>query len=254
MKKRYSIVPLAALGVLMCASVAMAGSAPGTGIKGTAHDLSQNATYGFDPDGLQRICIYCHAPHHTYKYDNTGTKGETLDYYPLWNHDPSAVDSYTMYENATPATNKPNDISHQLNATLGTEPGGVSKLCLSCHDGSIAVSAYGTYGNNASNGNAAGQTVAGTTFEIGAVAGVDSDLSNHHPIGFNYDNAQASDDEIKPSSSPMGGTGYTIGDLLWGGQMECTTCHDVHNTQNEGLKFIWVEDLQSNFCLQCHDK
>ena len=48
--------------------------------------------------------------------------------------------------------------------------------------------------------------------------------------------------------------GLTIGDLLWNGRMECSTCHDVHNTKNEGIKFTLVKDTQSNFCFTCHMK
>jgi predicted CXXCH cytochrome family protein len=47
---------------------------------------------------------------------------------------------------------------------------------------------------------------------------------------------------------------YTIGDLLWAGQMECTTCHDVHNTKNEGEKFLWASDENSDLCMTCHLK
>ena len=46
----------------------------------------------------------------------------------------------------------------------------------------------------------------------------------------------------------------TISDLLWNGNMECTTCHDVHNTKNTGEKFLWKSDAQSAFCLTCHLK
>ena len=79
------------------------------------------------------------------------------------------------------------------------------------------------------------------------------DLSNHHPIGFNYNDVEATDDEIQKSTEKLGLV-YTIADLLVSDQMECTTCHDVHNTKNTGEKFLWISDTQSALCLTCHLK
>jgi hypothetical protein len=53
-----------ALGLFL-ASPAAAG--PGDGINGTVHDLSSGVYAAGSPDSLQRICIFCHAPHNTYK-------------------------------------------------------------------------------------------------------------------------------------------------------------------------------------------
>jgi predicted CXXCH cytochrome family protein len=92
------------------------------------------------------------------------------------------------------------------------------------------------------------------------IGGGTGDLQNHHPIGFDYGEVAAVDTEIKdPTSELLGGTGsnpngLTINDLLWGGKVECSSCHDVHNTKNTGMKFVWVEDTQSNLCLSCHAK
>src|SRR5262245_37107141 len=45
--------------------------APGAGINGTVHDLAtahNGMNYVAIPaDTLQRVCIFCHAPHHTYR-------------------------------------------------------------------------------------------------------------------------------------------------------------------------------------------
>jgi len=67
----------------------------------------------------------------------------------------------------------------------------------------------------------------------------------------------AKDDEINPATSDLLGVnayGMTIGDLLWSGRIECSSCHDVHNTKNEGRKFTWIEDSGSNLCFTCHKK
>jgi len=36
--------------------------------------------------------------------------------------------------------------------------------------------------------------------------------------------------------------------------VECGSCHDVHNTKNDGAKLLWVEDTGSALCLSCHAK
>jgi len=251
MKK--SILACVAIGlVLTFGSIAMAGINPGTGISQTSHDLSSGgvgAAYvgAGTADNLDRICIYCHAPHHT--IDAATAAANSVTYFPLWNH---AITTVATYQTYTDGSDTPNGIQHQLNASLSPTLGSVSKLCLSCHDGSLAISAYG-YAPSSTLGNTAGTKIAGR-FKLG---GGTQDLRNHHPIGFNYDAVAAIDDEINPSTSGLLGAntyGLTIGDLLWNGKMECSTCHDVHNTKNEGSKFTWVQDTRSNLCLTCHNK
>jgi predicted CXXCH cytochrome family protein len=228
----------------------MAGVNPGTGIKQTSHDLSmttgKGATWAPNADPtLDRICIYCHAPHHS--ISSTAATAAGVNYYPLWNHQLSTITSYTMYGNGTEI---PNSIQHQLNATIG-QPGSVSKLCLSCHDGNQAISAYG-YTPASSIGSTTGPKASGRI-----LIGGGGDLTNHHPIGFDYTAVAAVDDEIKdPSSALLGNNPYalTVNDLLWNSNMECSSCHDVHNTKNTGLKFLWVEDTNSNLCFSCHKK
>jgi len=236
--------------MLFVASIAMAAPGdglPGNGIKLTAHDLSSNTAWGptfgdtTEQAGLDRICIYCHAPHNTLKLADAAG----INYLPLWNHNVT-VQTYAMY---SPGTDLPSDPNHQSKAAellVGqNRPGGVSRLCLSCHDATVATNAYGQYG--ASSKGAANKFVTGA-FIIGG----NGDLSNHHPIGFDYDIAQASDDELAPKVTQMGNV--KIQDLLWANKMECTTCHDVHNTKNQGEKFLWISDANSNFCLTCHLK
>jgi predicted CXXCH cytochrome family protein len=263
MKK--SIVAVLAIGlVLSLGTIAMAGSAPGTGIVGTYHDLSLGAPSGAMGDTLDhstpvaeqgnRICIYCHAPHNTFPADATLNK-----YRPLWNHTASLNSTFTMYSNGTDV---PGSISHQSQAMAllsgPAVPGSVSMLCLSCHDGSQAPNSYGFASNTAPAKSS------GVAQAIGAraVIGLNGDLQNHHPIGFNYDQAQALDNELRVSthdiSASTGGAFTagpgTIADLMWNGNVECVSCHDVHNTGNKGVKFTWINDTQSALCLACHVK
>jgi len=277
MKINIFSVLFALLLVLFAATVVVAGLNPGTGIKGSIHDLSKNRTngaYGIADPTLDRICIYCHAPHHTIKPSDAATisaYGSVYGYVPLWNHDITTVTSCTLYSNSgTTPQEKPGDISHQLNETANGV-GSVSKLCLSCHDGTVAVASFGNAGGI---GTTAAYAFSGSrntgTVKIGDVnaknwIGKGGDLSNHHPIGFDYYAVAAVDGQIADPSTAMGTTGYSIQNLLWnaqfdssnnqiGGTMECSTCHSVHNKGNTGEKFLWVSDSQSGLCLTCHMK
>ena len=57
------------------------------------------------------------------------------------------------------------------------QPDGVSLLCLSCHDGTVALDAYGGDPGNAGT--------IGDQFDLG------TDLNNDHPISIVYDSALA---------------------------------------------------------------
>ena len=253
--KRTIIVFLAIGLILALGTVAMAtNQAPGTGITRTSHDLSSITGVGDSwgsgsaADGtMDRICIYCHTPHHSATAVDATAKG--LTYYPLWNHDTTVL----TYETYTNGLDTPDGIQHSLNAAPLGQPGSVSKLCLSCHDGSVAISSYGNYEGGANSESHTGAVNAsGRILVGGSVFG----LTNHHPIGFVYADVQAADDEINDVTTPFTNNpfGITIEEVLWKGKMECSSCHDVHNTKNSGSKFTWTEDTNSQLCLTCHYK
>lgn len=180
-------------------------------ITGSAHDFSSDTW-----NSTGRICIVCHTPHNA---DLTVTDS------PLWNHDVTTVAAYTVYSG-----------TGTLDATDLGQPDGVSKLCLSCHDGTVALDSFG------------GAT--GTTFLTGSAL-VGTDLSDDHPISFTYDAALATaDGEL---ATPSGGTVGTL--PLFGAssdQMECATCHDVHDDTNGN--FLLMDNTASALCLTCHNK
>lgn len=264
MKKTFILmIMILALSVFLGSAVTIAGDyravVPGSGINGTAHDLRYNqAGSGYNANDvdnkygaaggagdLNRICVWCHAPHHALKpADFAGD----IDYLPLWNHTTTTM----VYQPYTNGADEPADPSHLAQSeVLANQPGGVSKLCLSCHDGSVAVNEYGfACGDLRSSGVRKGDTPA--FIQCQYKIGEGGDLTNHHPIGFTYQDVSTVDDEIASAAAVIGN--YQIGDLLWAGKMECTTCHDVHNTKNQGEKFLWISDHDSNLCLTCHLK
>lgn len=274
MKK--TILLAAALGLVMAGTAQAANSttgshnaAAGAGIVGSKHDLSIATGIGNlygQTDALDRICIYCHAPHHALQEaDAAGIK-----YLPLWNHGVTTL-FYNTYQSdfgEGPAASGNAGVGvasndgqyldrHLFNGaqTIG-EPGSVSRLCLSCHDGSVAVNEYGFAPGRAESRGGATHFIA-DQFKIGG----GGNLVNHHPIGFSYLDVVTVDDEIADPDTPVSAgdegvkTQTTIRSLLYAGEMmECVTCHDVHNTKNTGETFLWTSDRNSGFCLTCHIK
>ncbi len=168
-------------------------------IKGSHHDFS-NSTWS---NG--EICRPCHTPQHA----NTEASGA-----PLWNHQVTEA-VYELYS------------STSLDAVAG-QPAGISKLCLSCHDGTVAIENFG------------GRT-SGTQYVT--FGKINNNLHNGHPISFVYDDALAkADGNLHAPDQTPSGLGNTISkDLLVEGRLECSSCHDIHVTRNtEG-------------CAGCHD-
>ncbi len=184
------------------------------GIDGSKHDFSGKS---WNQGGTGEICVVCHAAH----------DAATLPAAPLWNHDLTGA---TFIPYTGPGT---------LDASVG-QPDGVSALCLSCHDGTVAVDSYG------------GKT--GTDFISGGDL-IGTDLSNDHPISFTFNTALATaDGGLHDPSSVNSGLGGTISaDMLFSGQMECASCHDVHDADGNS-KLLVKLNTGSALCLTCHNK
>ena len=203
MRKLFVVMMALAL-VAGFAAISMAG------IAGTDHDLSGTGGEG-------QICIFCHTPHNA---------DITVADAPLWNHEVTAQ-TFIPYTSAT------------LDAAVG-QPDGISKLCLSCHDG---VTNEDAYGGKPGSGPMTGSGVIGL------------DLRDDHPISFTFDDSLATTDGgLWPPSSTNSGLGGTIqADMLFSDQLECGSCHDVHD--NTLSPFLRIDnDNASALCFTCHDK
>lgn len=195
------------------------------GIQGSVHDFS-----GFSFAGGQ-ICLPCHTPHN----------GELVAGAPLWNHELS-VATYNLYS------------SPSMQATVN-QPTGASKLCLSCHDGTVAVDSFG------------GEQ--GTMFidAFTADANLTTDLSNDHPISFTYDDALATADPglfdpttkvVTIGSGNFSRTGTISAVMLADNVLQCQSCHSVHNDFVAGTQIsdalLKISIGGSDLCLACHNK
>ncbi len=176
-------------------------------IQGSFHDFSNMGTAG------GQLCIPCHTPH---KADITTTDA------PLWNHALTTA-QYTLYNSPT-----------FDGKASQSQPGGVSKLCLSCHDGTVAVDSF------------AG-TVGQTMIAVRANVAADGKLNKTHPISFSYTTALSNTDGelADPAALPKG----WVND----GKFECSSCHDVHNKQGIS-KMLNKANAGSALCLTCHTK
>lgn len=217
--------------VLLWAAVVQAGD--GTGITGSAHDFTAQDWY---PSVDKEVCNVCHAPH---------DKGR--DRYKeglLWNHALSSA-TYVMYSNA---------FSETQTHAVDSQPTGNSKLCLSCHDGTVALDSFDRYSGDM-------DMVMGNTYPLKKIprvmSGSDLDMRGTHPISVSY---AGDDPEMHPDSNTWP-SGRTIAQTLEDGKVQCATCHDVHNGPDSmpGTMLLRAGNIAglggpSALCLTCHNK
>ncbi len=218
-----NLIITAALGLMIpLMSIGQSTLGPGvitTSIAGSPHDFSTQAWNPYNATTTLggQICQPCHTPHN----------GDlTVVDAPLWNHQFSTA-AYEMY---TGFHFGPGSLGYGI-----TAPDGISKLCLSCHDGSVALGSFGA------------QT--GTTFLTGG-ANLALDLKNDHPISFVYDSIQAGG--VWDKTHIYSGT-KTVQSLLdENSKVQCSSCHGVHN--NSRGYFLKMSNQGSALCLACHKK
>ena len=180
-------------------------------ITGSKHDFhNQSWASG-------QICLPCHAPHNN--VSSTGTL--------LWNHAASSA-SYTFYSSPT------------MKATTPASMSSISKTCMSCHDGTVAVDSFG---------GVTGSTSISSSNNLGTV------LGNDHPVSIDYTTALASQKgHMYDPSTAASGLGSTIAsDLLYQNKVECSSCHDVHNDYGVA-GMLKKSNAGSALCLTCHNK
>lgn len=205
-----SISMLAVLGVMMGIAPAFADES----IVNSKHDLSARGPGPIRAVQETEVCIFCHTPHNAAPQT------------PLWNRESPRL-HYRIYESST------------TDARID-QPSGPSKMCLSCHDGSLAL------GNVLSRPQSHPIVMTARTIPPGT-SDLTNDLSDDHPIGFRYDRALFNRDrqlrapEVVSRELPLGAHG----------EMHCTTCHDPHN--NELGSFLRETDQMSVICMSCHD-
>jgi predicted CXXCH cytochrome family protein len=207
----------------------------------TKHNLSSSGTGSVKATSETRICVFCHTPHNAI----TGVP-------PLWNHTLSAA-SYTVPSSSMPAWTS-------LLSTPQNPPDGDSRLCLSCHDGTVAIGSVVNLGGLSTTIQMQG----GLNYMTGGAL-LGTDLSGHHPVSIEVDNALLADKDtqcingeisfrvcdpqtpivLRPTNNQYGSAPHT------GKGMQCSSCHDAHSSNEDFLRAGTPSDLDP-LCTKCH--
>jgi predicted CXXCH cytochrome family protein len=184
------------------------------GVKDGLHNLSVTGPGQSKAVSEGNLCEFCHISH--------SASPEA----PLWNRpDPTAT--YIPYSSTT-AVAQPG------------QPTGTSLLCLSCHDGTIALGQVINRGQPFS--------MAGGRDRMTGKGLTGTDLRDDHPISFEYSgNLAASNGELAPPGSIS-----SVLRLDRNGELQCTTCHDPHDSPYP--KLLHMSNVGSQICIECHQE
>ncbi len=185
------------------------------GIAATKHNLSVSGPGTVKATGETQICVFCHAPH-------------------------NAAPSMQLWNRRTPASTYTPYTSSTAKANAG-QPTRGSLMCLSCHDGTIAL------GEVLSRASAVAMASGTTTLGAGNTL-LGTDLSDDHPVSIAYTLTLAS--TRGELADPATLTGPVRLDST--GQLQCTSCHDPHEDPNG--KFLVMPNQASALCQVCHLK
>ena len=177
--------------------------------------------------GAQQVCVFCHTVHNA-----DPSAGALL------NHEMDTGTSYTMYTSDT------------MDMIQSAGPHEGSLICLSCHDGTIAVNSLnnlpgpegaGLYGSPGGSGlDGGGRIVSGSHAFVG------TDLRDDHPVGLLYDSTRDLNFHAKTGDNQS----YPDKLLDDGLYVECTSCHNPHD--NTYSNFLVESNSSSALCMRCH--
>ncbi len=193
-------------------------------IADSKHDLSSGSSATIKADATAtEVCIFCHTPH-----------GSIADG-PLWNRKEAMA-----------------EITYTANSTIlgnTSQPGAASKICLSCHDGTLGTDTLVNVGFDPTPvfGAAANAAMLASGAAIGIAAG---DLANDHPVGLTL---PGTGDYASVSTVETAGLALYTGSET----VECSTCHDAHEYGTAGagtLPFLAADNRGSAMCKTCHTK
>jgi hypothetical protein len=235
---------------------------------GTAHDFTVHNGAVVDPDTGELegnvvdigLCTFCHTPH------------RALSTRLLWNHTLSSQTfSWDDVETTIGGTDLPE---------IATDWMGVSKNCLSCHDGTVAIGDVAWFAAESRTGaNAILDHQHDDPDDPAKIAGAGGSMNGNHPVAhpypFNqapstYNSVTTGDSVISeefvadPTTNNIRLFRETVGgDVVAGTEagatgIECSSCHDPHNGSTVEDEFFLRGTLTGNdasyICLKCHAK
>lgn len=238
---------LAAFAILVLMMAFVYPTVGGT-LQGSKHDLTGfneragvEAMTGLVFNDYRDPCIYCHVPSSVQGATSPGG-AQIKDWNRYFSSDAEVYQSPSLRAKVK---------------NLGPE----SLICLSCHDGSMAVDMVISKPGDWSAKDEAGlhmkldrggglerctQCHDGSTAHRMDIVVIGKNLMDDHPVGVDYPGAFDSADFHPPGS----GGQFNNGIRLFRNRVECATCHDVHNP--DIVPFLRVEPKY--LCVTCHNK
>ena len=201
-------------------------------VSNTKHNLSTShpAAATFYSTDESQICVFCHTPHNA------------SPSVPLWNN-LSTTGTFTVYSSGT-LEYSPSQFAQ------GLDVNSMSRLCLSCHEGTTGMNSLVNPGDTGANPTMFGFD---RFVQLGApkqtASYISDELTRMHPVGIDYA-VSAGDPDIyaAPTNAEL---------KLFNGFLECSTCHDPHvdsTADPEYDNFLRIPNTSSAMCLACHDK
>jgi predicted CXXCH cytochrome family protein len=225
-------------GLLLPASVLLfATQLQAASVIGSRHDMNRFAA--------SHVCEACHTPQHPNAIPPPPhwARAETIPVFPLYGSPPME--------------------------TTVSQPGVASRICLSCHDGVNASSRIedlsvstgndlvfrsGTDAPDATPYRKCKSCGRGNGSTGGRTPVFGPDFSSVHPISMPYPEAAHAPDLVAPPDTLNGWVGLSqYGVRLYGGGIECGSCHNVHDPGTDG-HFLRTSMADSRLCLTCHNK
>lgn len=244
-------------------------------VMGSLHDLTPSgASMIFNDYQVSEVCVFCHTPHSANTnlgYGANPMPGGGGEGSMSWSTGQFALNGSYLWNRRLPNRSfdtyaNSSTMNHSVN-----QPGTLSLLCLSCHDGVGAVNVLLNYPAEAlatplpafpgavQIGNAAspdaGINIGDATCSdaMGGACTGGLDLRNDHPIGFQLDSSLiTADGGLKQLSDPSFPAALKKRMEITGNRMECSSCHDPHKT-DFGM-FLVMDNAGSELCFGCHNK
>jgi len=218
------------------------------GVENTRHNLSTSGPGPIKALTETQPCIFCHTPHSAVTT-------------PLWNHTMSQA-SYILPSNAR----------HAMLSMPQNPPDGDSRLCLSCHDGTVAIGSVVNLGGAVTTismqDTGTGYITAEGMLSETAPGFIGTDLSGHHPVSIEVNQSLVNDKDtqcnnnevsfricypqppikLRPTYNRYGAGPST------GVGVQCSSCHDAHdNTNGYFLRVSGTQDdITTTLCTKCH--
>jgi len=216
-------------GIAMAAS-ASAFAAQQEGVASTVHNLSVSGPGEVRSMTETEICKFCHIPH------------SAVAPTPLWGHELSRAQYVVpQVRGAAPGSRQ-----------AAPQPDGSSRLCLSCHDGTVAL---GDIAGRSRPISMAGAQRLGR----GRRGYLGTDLSGSHPVSVVVPDGDVSwsgtDRDMGMRSLAAINADPDI-KLDRSGKMQCTTCHDPHVDRffvAGRVPRFWVKPTVEEVCISCHE-